>query len=168
MHQNHILRCNLCPSAACPNDPTINICNNGTCSSTTYFSQRSISCSCFNGFTGTYCDLPVTSKTCNTYGTCLNGGKCLLNSLNQPFCSCPPGFYGPFCEIANACYNFPCLNGGQCQLSSNNQKGYFCVCPSSYSGLNCQTCKFKTLFSNRLQNFTLIFQASDNFIIKFN
>lgn len=40
--------------------------------------------------------------------------------------------------VDNSCYNNPCLNGATCQTSGNS---YVCICPSFYSGSNCQTCK---------------------------
>lgn len=42
--------------------------------------------------------------------------------------------------LDNPCINAPCLNGGVCQINSFSN-GYFCTCPSGYSGFNCQTCK---------------------------
>lgn len=41
-------------------------------------------------------------------------------------------------SIVDPCFNNPCINGATCQSLGN---GYTCLCPQSYSGLNCQTCK---------------------------
>ncbi len=40
---------------------------------------------------------------------------------------------------SNACSNSPCLNSGTCQPTGTGST-YSCVCPSSYSGTNCQLC----------------------------
>jgi len=42
---------------------------------------------------------------------------------------------GRYCEVT-PCASQPCLNGGNC---TDLVAGYRCTCPSSYTGLTCET-----------------------------
>lgn len=71
------------------------------------------------------------------YG-CQNGGKCTA-VLNDPACTCAPGFHGEFCEFpSDPCYNFTCLNGGRCVTFSGVPK---CYCQFGFIGDKCETKK---------------------------
>ncbi|KAL1494818.1 hypothetical protein ABEB36_010350 [Hypothenemus hampei] len=55
-------------------------------------------------------------------------------------CQCPKGFTGSrehyLCDTeVNLCYSSPCMNGGLCKV---REGGYTCVCPSNYTGDNCE------------------------------
>ena len=41
----------------------------------------------------------------------------------------------------NECASGPCRNGGQCIDGVN---GYICQCAAGYTGVNCESSKFKT------------------------
>jgi hypothetical protein len=49
--------------------------------------------------------------------------------------------------LDNPCLSNPCVNGGTCQANGNNA---ICLCPSGYSGSNCQNCihDFFNIFRN--------------------
>nr|XP_023025805.1 protocadherin-like wing polarity protein stan [Leptinotarsa decemlineata] len=54
-------------------------------------------------------------------------------------CQCPRGFTGSkehyLCDTeVNLCYSSPCKNNGTCKV---REGGYTCVCPSNYTGENC-------------------------------
>ena len=44
---------------------------------------------------------------------------------------------GAFCE-PNACYPNPCENTGRCIVNENATNGYVCICPDTFTGVNCQ------------------------------
>ena len=44
---------------------------------------------------------------------------------------------GEFCE-PNSCYPNPCQNRGRCTVNENATDGYICVCPDTFTGVNCQ------------------------------
>ncbi|EDV23770.1 uncharacterized protein TRIADDRAFT_57305 [Trichoplax adhaerens] len=51
---------------------------------------------------------------------------------------CKSPYSGNYCELDNnQCQNSPCLNNGIC--SDLGQGSYSCICPSDYTGNNCQT-----------------------------
>uniref|UniRef100_A0A1I7SB39 EGF-like domain-containing protein n=1 Tax=Bursaphelenchus xylophilus TaxID=6326 RepID=A0A1I7SB39_BURXY len=55
-------------------------------------------------------------------------------------CVCPPGLAKPFCDRpVTPCDVDVCQNGGICELSRNSPSGYTCSCPTSFTGLNCET-----------------------------
>lgn len=78
-------------------------CSNGLCSSP-------LQCSCFAGWSGTTCDLPVCERPC------LNGGTCVAPNS----CSCPPLVDGTQCEtpvvvsdywVSTTCTGTPAARG---------------------------------------------------------
>lgn len=44
---------------------------------------------------------------------------------------------GEFCD-PNSCYPNPCENQGRCFVNENAADGYMCVCPDTFTGVNCQ------------------------------
>ncbi len=48
--------------------------------------------------------------------------------------------YGTDCDVSSAACDItnPCLNGGVCYSDSSLSAGYFCQCPSGYSGYDCE------------------------------
>eukprot|EP00079_Xenopus_tropicalis_P022359 XP_012814229.1 PREDICTED: lactadherin isoform X2 [Xenopus tropicalis] len=76
---------------------------------------------------------------------CLNGGTCLKDAPDNPFCLCPVGFTGIDCNITEKgpCDPNPCQNSGECQVLSDSGRGdtfvqYFCKCLPGYEGHNCE------------------------------
>ena len=71
---------------------------------------------------------------------CLNGGTCVDNGRNDPFCRCPAGTSGDLCEVVepppNACDPNPCFNGGTCNDLGNG--AFSCTCPAGTAGEVCQ------------------------------
>ncbi len=48
-------------------------------------------------------------------------------------------FFGDNCEVdVDACEPMPCQNGGMC-VDVVGGPGYTCVCPSGYTGLDCDS-----------------------------
>lgn len=85
---------------------------------------------------------------------CQNGGVCIV-TRHEPYCHCPAGFTGQYCEVnINECASEPCYNGGVC---TDQPQGYTCRCPPGFSGLQCQnereecgpdTCPSKAMCQN--------------------
>jgi EGF-like domain len=44
---------------------------------------------------------------------------------------------GKGCEDRNECLDNPCINGGTCINRDTNER-YTCICPSGFSGSNCE------------------------------
>ncbi|XP_071959599.1 uncharacterized protein [Antedon mediterranea] len=63
----------------------------------------------------------LCTKECTNHGVCENGA-----------CTCPPGYYGELCELAedDICNPY-CENGATCQQG-------ICLCPFGYTGLACE------------------------------
>lgn len=113
-------------------------------------------CSCFDGWTGEFCELAAcpncniqngancnnTEGICNCNGTgyssndcsvpicnldCQNGGTCAL----PDYCVCPPGTAGVLCEIIQCPFPNECLHGGYCSAG-------LCECQGTgYAGPRC-------------------------------
>lgn len=80
----------------CPN------CNHGTCNDTTSGSGE---CTCDQGFTGQFCDVPSCGQNCENGGVCLND--------NTSSCDCSnTQFTGKLCNIPNDSYlsQTTCIN----------------------------------------------------------
>ncbi|XP_071824330.1 uncharacterized protein [Apostichopus japonicus] len=132
--------------------------NRGTCfvsyhsGSTSVFYTPQYICLCANGFTGTDCQLLVSSfpsqNICATtaIGSCQNGGSCVntYNSFSREesyICECLGLANGQNCQIfvTDACLSSPCLNSGTC-VSQNG--GFRCICNPAFQGTFCQIIGF--------------------------
>jgi hypothetical protein len=56
-------------------------------------------CTCPNGFTGRFCEIPLRVNSCQ-HIQCLNDGSCYENSseLVSAHCLCKSGYTGKLCE----------------------------------------------------------------------
>ncbi|CAG5946586.1 unnamed protein product [Menidia menidia] len=90
-------------------------------------------CLCDTNYGGQLCDKDL--NTCRTRQPCLNGGTCSNTGPDKYHCSCPEGFSGVSCQIAeHACLSGPCLNGGSCSESSQS---FECRCAPGWTGPYC-------------------------------
>ncbi|XP_071823083.1 uncharacterized protein [Apostichopus japonicus] len=141
----HSNRCNFDHAAACrdPEDGIITIfklgeacnacdnndCINGDCTETD-FTASGYTCTCFRGYVGEYCDIPVD----NQCDQCING-DCLLDPFGGrgSTCICFVGYTGENCgtAIADLCGARPCENRGFCF----NER---CYCLFGYEGEFCE------------------------------
>ncbi|XP_072181950.1 uncharacterized protein [Diadema setosum] len=108
---------------------------------------NSFSCDCNAGFNtqrtesgGTVTYSCVDIQECNA-----NPSPCDVNAVCNNFpgsfvCTCSEGFQGngSYCEAVNPCLSEPCQNGGTCNPSADDTS-YSCTCPTSYTGINCNT-----------------------------
>jgi hypothetical protein len=72
--------------------------------------------------------------------SCYNDGQCSVIN-GEAFCSCAPGWKGPYCRT-----RIPCTrecNRGQCKFAVNSQ---YCDCPANVEGANCQEVTYVLLF----------------------
>ncbi|XP_051504649.1 protein jagged-2 isoform X1 [Myxocyprinus asiaticus] len=101
-------------------------CVHGTC-------VKPWTCTCEKNWGGLLCDKDL--NYCGTHKPCVNGGTCLNTEPDEYFCSCPEGYSGKNCHIAeHACMSNPCANGGTChELGS----GFECQCPPGWDGPTC-------------------------------
>jgi hypothetical protein len=96
-------------------------------------------CECVGAFGGDNCE---HRKTCAD-SPCVNDefpvgavAICTDHTGSMFTCACPPGFQGDRCEInIDECAAAPC-NSGVCVDGVN---AYSCICPSTYSGINCDS-----------------------------
>ncbi|KAM9249345.1 sushi, nidogen and EGF-like domain-containing protein 1 [Dugong dugon] len=97
--------------------------NGGTCVD----ADQGYVCECPGGFVGLDCGERL-SDDCQ----CRNGGRCL--GANTALCQCPPGFFGPLCELevtATPCnMNTQCPDGGYCMEYGGT---YLCVCHTDHN-----------------------------------
>ncbi|XP_052252085.1 neurogenic locus Notch protein-like isoform X3 [Dreissena polymorpha] len=121
-------------------------------------------CLCPSGFTGLHCETEI--NPCSP-SPCVHG-SCFKGSGNSPtfFCLCPSQFTGLHCETVittttaistttpsqtattttttatttpvNPCNSSPCVHG-TCFIGSGNSPSFFCLCPSGFTGLQCET-----------------------------
>uniref|UniRef100_A0A8C9ELG0 Delta-like protein n=1 Tax=Pavo cristatus TaxID=9049 RepID=A0A8C9ELG0_PAVCR len=90
-------------------------------------------CLCETNWGGQLCDKDL--NYCGTHPPCLNGGTCSNTGPDKYQCSCPEGYSGQNCEIAeHACLSDPCHNGGSCLETST---GFECVCAPGWAGPTC-------------------------------
>lgn len=135
--------------------------NGGACSQLSY---NIGTCTCVNGYTGIYCNIPptnvvnpTTSQACpaalSTF--CQNQGTCTFNTLtNAISCRCQPNYSGPtcttkvaFCSVANIC-----KNGGICTTTNSPATGDgTCTCATGFSGTYCDisSCNAATTCNGR-------------------
>ncbi len=103
----------------------------------------------------------IVTNAC-TNNPCLNGATCNPTGTGTTYtCTCVSGYSGANCQLCkrilknenkfkslnfsfkdNACFNNPCLNGATCQTTGSSVGNYLCICPTFYSGTNCQICNF--------------------------
>ncbi|XP_043912735.1 protein jagged-1 [Protopterus annectens] len=101
-------------------------CVHGTCS-------EPWQCLCETNWGGQLCDKDL--NYCGTHQPCLNGGTCSNTGPDKYQCSCPEGYSGLNCEIAeHACLSDPCHNGGSCLETAT---GFHCICALGWTGPAC-------------------------------
>uniref|UniRef100_A0A8C1V428 FAT atypical cadherin 3b n=1 Tax=Cyprinus carpio TaxID=7962 RepID=A0A8C1V428_CYPCA len=104
-------------------------CQNGA--SCTKLSSGDFSCSCLPQFTGSRCEMEVTSCVPSP---CQNGGDCKAVG-NTFLCGCLKGFTGLICdEDVNECEREECENGGVCV---NTFGAFYCNCTAGFDGQFC-------------------------------
>ncbi|CAH0559053.1 unnamed protein product [Brassicogethes aeneus] len=96
---------------------------------------NNFTCFCTEGMEGSLCDTPFClRKPCDN-------GQCINNTGEVPYCQCPTGFEGKFCEIdidecALSIGGNPCQHDGTC---IDKIAGYVCDCNNTgYTGLLCE------------------------------
>ncbi|XP_078724509.1 protein jagged-1-like [Lampetra fluviatilis] len=91
------------------------------------------SCSCLQGFTGTYCHQNINDCQLNP---CHNGGTC-IDGVSAFQCVCPEGWEGDLCQTdINDCHPNPCHNGGRCRDLVND---FQCQCRNGWKGRTCHS-----------------------------
>lgn len=157
--------------ATTTNPGTISLCFNNICQNGGVCSQLSYNiatCTCVNGYTGVYCNVPPTNVVTTTLAPiacptginlCQNSGTCVINpTLNALQCNCVPGFTGPTCATAQPfCTNNPCQNGGTCVAGTGTgSTSGSCTCATGFSGVTCNigTCNAATNCNNNGQCIT--------------
>lgn len=73
---------------------------------------------------------------------CNGNGFCIVNNNGSASCSCFDDFSGLTCAFNRTrCAISPslCLNNGTCYTISNNIDGFYCDCPSPWTGKFCQS-----------------------------
>ncbi|XP_051540355.1 protocadherin Fat 3-like [Myxocyprinus asiaticus] len=104
-------------------------CQNGA--SCTQLPSGDFSCSCLPQFTGSRCEMEVTSCVPSP---CQNGGDCKAVG-NSFLCGCLKGFTGLTCdEDVNECEREECENGGLCV---NTFGAFYCNCTIGFEGQFC-------------------------------
>eukprot|EP00057_Strongylocentrotus_purpuratus_P032395 XP_787484.3 PREDICTED: fibropellin-3 [Strongylocentrotus purpuratus] len=68
---------------------------------------------------------------------CLYGGLCNIDANDQPLCSCPEGYIGDRCEIAQCPNDYCGVNSIQCFVVDTGE--YSCQCMEGYTGSQCET-----------------------------
>jgi Notch-like protein len=90
-------------------------------------------CTCFSGYSGSDCSIPVMSDVCPQI-TIFNGGTC-TEGFGGPTITCPPQYTGPGCaNDVDECGSSPCLNGGVCQ---NLYGSFGCTCSPQWTSTLC-------------------------------
>ncbi|KAA0703962.1 Protocadherin Fat 3 FAT tumor suppressor -like protein 3 [Triplophysa tibetana] len=118
------LGCVLYPDA-CLGGPCL---NGAAC---TKLPSGDFSCSCLPQFTGSRCEMEVTSCMPSP---CQNGGDCKAAG-NGFLCGCLKGFTGLICdEDVNECEREECENGGECV---NMFGAFYCNCTLGFEGQFC-------------------------------
>ncbi|PIK48379.1 Kazal-type serine proteinase inhibitor 1 [Apostichopus japonicus] len=119
-----------CVSISSGNACDNNDCINGDCTETD-FTASGYTCTCFRGYVGEYCDIPVD----NQCDECING-DCLLDPFGGRGSTCIVLFVGTLertvtLPIADLCGARPCENRGFCF----NER---CFCLTGYEGEFCE------------------------------
>ncbi|XP_041832212.1 protein jagged-2b isoform X2 [Melanotaenia boesemani] len=101
-------------------------CVHGTC-------NQPWQCKCEKNWGGLLCNKDL--NYCGRHHPCVNGGTCMNTEPDEYHCSCPQGYSGKNCQIAeHACASNPCNNGGTC---NEVPTGYECQCPLGWEGPTC-------------------------------
>jgi EGF-like domain len=136
------IHCEQPASRPCSSSPCR---HNGTCIEGI---GGSFVCQCTSGYVGLLCDIAPTPCSSNP---CWNNATCRVDVDGVGYvCDCSQGFTGRQCEtsvtVIGACYSRPCSNNGTCQerinqttSGGNSTMNYSCICPPSFTGVNCET-----------------------------
>ncbi|GAB1610066.1 low-density lipoprotein receptor-related protein 1B-like isoform X1 [Argonauta hians] len=110
-----------CPNGPCKHFP----CARKPCPSNAdcVMEKGEARCKCKPGYTGPNCE----SYLC---GTCLNGGRCEIDSNGSASCFCDEYHSGPHCKQC------VCKNGGNCTVAGGG--AILCRCPALYNGKFCE------------------------------
>ncbi|XP_039288666.1 protein crumbs isoform X2 [Nilaparvata lugens] len=122
-------RCDQLKQVTCQNKPCR---NNAACADVKNpQTNDNFTCSCAEGFVGTYCETAYC-----VLQPCENGGLCLVNRV-PPMCQCERGFEGAHCERdIDDCLDKPCLHNSQC---IDRVAAFHCNCTGTgYKGMNCE------------------------------
>lgn len=157
------------PSTGVTNSLVVPLCFSGICQNGGVCSQISYNigtCTCVNGYSGIYCNVPpsvTTTTTTTTASTttlsttstttanpiqacpanlqiCQNQGTCTYNSVTNAInCNCLPNYSGPTCTTkVPFCSVNPCQNGGTCVTTNSPATGDgVCTCATGFSGTLC-------------------------------
>jgi hypothetical protein len=116
-----------------------------------YWGRR---CACRWPYYGETCEEVAPGPVVCTNNQCLNGATCGARTYDSiggffdnvdgqdiaapPYqCSCPPGYWGVFCErVREVCSASSCQNGGTCLDFGGNR--IRCVCTCGYAGERCE------------------------------
>ncbi|XP_025103918.1 protein jagged-1b-like [Pomacea canaliculata] len=102
-------------------------CQHGSCNGSPW------QCVCDLNWGDILCDKDL--NYCGRHFPCKNDGICRNTKPDEYECTCPKGFTGKNCEIAeHACSKNPCAHGGTCVDIIN---GFACNCPTGWTGETC-------------------------------
>ncbi|KAF2071936.1 hypothetical protein CYY_006751 [Polysphondylium violaceum] len=102
-----------------------NICVNGLCNSET------LSCSCYNGYTGINCDRQALKVACDDENLCpMENSQCFEGTDNNT-CACNRGFI----SITNATQ---CLDINECSLGTSSCDLKSTICENTPGSFNCK------------------------------
>ncbi|XP_075250225.1 uncharacterized protein LOC142342656 isoform X2 [Convolutriloba macropyga] len=115
-------------------------------------SEMSRKCVCEGEYTGNYCEKVIPCKMTNP---CNGHGECRSEKDNTAKCECDAGWFGPQCEIEDACSGgLNCFNGGNCVRvldTFTKTTTAKCHCLEGFSGDECKE-RAKECQSNHCKN----------------
>ncbi|EFC47371.1 predicted protein [Naegleria gruberi] len=102
-------------------------------------------CTCFAGYTGEQCNLPMCfglassdSKVCNRKGTCISPDTCQCKGYAGAQCEAPT-CNGKTEQAGGCSFNGKCTDIDVCQCRGNFEPSTFCLkCKAGYTGANCE------------------------------